>query len=251
MIYCHALLSSTYVWVFHWVTQKRASVFNHSISYIFYWDAHRCYVLLFGFYTLGVVFVDLLHELDLLFLHFWQFSPYSVFLLAQLHNSLSLLSVDSCQFLLPILHIFVLGSLRFFCYFSSSLLLARQVILLHFFYSAIVLIRLLLEFPGIIKFDQIYGFLDILKFLFMSESDFLVSSTQFVDSFNLFGIVFVFLDRKGGTHWLILLTSTFFWMASLVSCLFFLTASFSFWSCWRSSSTLFCIACICSLCLLT
>ena len=85
----------------------------------------------------------------------------------------------------------------------------------------------------------------------MGDSDFLIATSQFVDAFYLVRVVFIFLYERYGTHWLILLTSTFFWIVSFVSCLFFFTLSFSFWSCCRSSYTLFSMASFCSRCFFT
>ena len=198
-----------------------------------------------------MVFVYVLHELDLLLLHLRKLSSVLVLLLAQLHHCLSLFCVDTCQFFLPKMHILVLSSLGLLCHFLPLLLLTGQEVPLHLLDSAVVFVGLLLELPGIIELNQVYGLLDILKLFLVGESDLLVAPAEFIDPLDFLGVVFIFLDREGGTHWLILLTSTFFWMASLVSCLFFLTPSFSFWSCCRSNSTLFCMACICSLCLLT
>ena len=73
------------------------------------------------------------------------------------------------------MHVFVLGSLRFLGDSLPLLLLAGQEVPLHLFYPAVVLVGLLLEFPGIVKLDEVDGLLDILEFLFVGEADFLVA----------------------------------------------------------------------------
>lgn len=246
MVYRHALLSSVHTGVSH-----RTPVVDHGFSHVLHWDTHGREVLLFGFHALGVVLVDLLHQLDLLLLQLRHFPPVIGLLLAQLHDGLGLLGVDVGQLLLPVVHVLVLGSLGLLGDPLPPLLLVAEVVPLHLFDPAVVVVGLLLEFPGIVQLDQVDGLLDVLELLLVGESDLLITPAQFVDPLDFLGVVLIFLDREGSTHWLILLTSTFFWMASLVSCLFFLTPSFSFCSCCRNNSTLFCIACIFSRCLFT
>lgn len=89
-------------------------------------------------------------------------------------------------------------------------------------------VRLLLELAGVVQFDQIDGFLDIMEFFLVTHSERLVAPAELVDSLDLVGIVFKFLDEGRSTHWLILLTSIFFWMVYLVRLLFFLILSFYF-----------------------
>ena len=181
-----------------------------------------------------MIFIDFFHQPKFLFLHFWHFFLVSFFLFVQFHDSLSLFCIYSWQFVFPKLHILLLCSLWFLINFSLFLLLTCEEISFHLSDSAVVFVWLHFELSGVIEFDKIDCFLDILELFLVCESDLLIASSELVDSLYFFWIIFKFLDRRWVTHWLIWLTYTFFWMASLVSCLFFFTLSFSFWSCCRN-----------------
>lgn len=139
-----------------------------------------------------MVFVYVLHELDLLLLHLRKLSSVLVLLLAQLHHCLSLFCVDTCQFFLPKMHILVLSSLGLLCHFLPLLLLTGQEVPLHLLDSAVVFVGLLLELPGIIELNQVYGLLDILKLFLVGESDLLVAPAEFIDPLDFLGVVFIF-----------------------------------------------------------
>ena len=104
-----------------------------------------------------------------------------------------------------------------------------------------MLLRNIFDLSRIIQLDEIDGFLNILEFLLVAGPEVLVLSTQIFEAFVFLGVVLVFLNEWRLTHCCILLTSTFFWMVYLVSCLCFLSPSFSFCSCNRSNYTRFLI----------
>ena len=69
-----------------------------------------------------------------------------------------------------------------------------------------MLVGLVFEFFGVVKFDQVDGFLDVVELFLMGHPDLLVASAELVDPFDFVGVVFEFLGGDRGTYWLILLT---------------------------------------------
>ena len=160
-------------------------------------------------------------------------------MLSHLHDCLRLLSVDVCQLVLPKLHVALFGRHRLLCHSPLALSLHRYEHVLHFLQLLAVLLRNILDFPRIVELDQVNRFLDILEFLLVAGPESLILSTQVLDPLDFLGVVFFLLNERRVTHCCILLTSTFFWMVYLVSCLCFFRASFSFCNCKRSSYTRF------------
>ena len=100
-------------------------------------------------------------------------------------------------------------------------------------------LRDVFDLPRVVELHQINGLLNILEFLLVTGPEVLILSTQILEAFEFLGVVLLLLNDGRVTHCCILLTSTFFWMVYLVSCLCFLRPSFSFCSCKRSNYTRF------------
>ena len=195
-----------------------------------------------------MILIDFFHQLDLFLLETLQIPLGLLFLLADLDDGLSLFGVNACKFVLPVLHVPLLGSLRLFRDFVLLVPLRGEEVPLHFFELFVVLVGDDFDLARIIEFDQVNGLLDVLQLLLVAHAQLLVASAQILYPLLLVTVVSHFLDQRTNTHWLILLTSTFFWMVSLVSCLCFFTPSFYFCSCCLNSYTRFFIVYKFSLC---
>ena len=109
-----------------------------------------------------MVFIYFFHQSDLLFLQLALLSLGVLFLFGHLNDVLGLFSVNICQFVLPILHILLLGRLGLLGYLPFAGLLPRKKIHVHLFEFAIVLIRHVFDLSRVVELYQVNGFLDIL-----------------------------------------------------------------------------------------
>ena len=79
------------------------------VGHVLHGQAHGCHVLFLRLHALGVILVDFLHEFDLFLLEPLQLLLGLLLVFAHLHDGLSLFGVYACQFVLPVLHVLLLG----------------------------------------------------------------------------------------------------------------------------------------------
>lgn len=125
-----------------------------------------------------MIFINLLHKFNLFFLKLLNLFFILFFLSTHLNNILRLLSVYSSKLFFPILHIPFFGCLRLLRHFPFFLSLHLEKVFLHFFDFFIVLIRNNFYLPSIIKFNQIDGFLYVLKLLLVIHSELIIAFTK-------------------------------------------------------------------------